>query len=580
MEIRAAKGDSVDLSAPSPFAGLLSSSEHTPELPKRNGQAVDTEKTFSPFARKTTSIDDSSTSGSVLKRPKLESRRGLVLDSEDDEMVLQLDDEDDEKEEEDHGVKPMDLEEEEEALVKVDDGEAKFASFSFGVERSQGPSQQNREARKKLVSAEFETDIPVEEAMVEEFPFLRDIKDAKGNKPGDDNYDPSTLHIPDAQFNKLSKPRQQFWEIKRNNFDKVIFFQVGAFYELFAMDADLGLKLLGLKIHSKGSAGFPCNQWYSFEHCFVFFFFFSLALSKREKFALDFLRRGYKVLRVDQGEDDGKVKKRNIGEALTIGTVIEPGHLPGVGSNYIMSVACSTDERQSGKNFSVTFSDLSLLESYVSFFCDDRELSQLCTMIEIIRPRELVYCSSSFTQKQLRTLKMIDNSLVFSSVSVNFWWDTVIARSNIKDLYKKVGVEIPKTLEECENELVYESFGALMNYLQSLKVGGKAKLLIESKVLPYRVGSSVAHSGITKWGSMILDSVTLRNLDLFHNTVTGKSEGSLWEILNGTQSAMGQRLLHKWISHPLMDISTIKVRREGFSSFLCKKISSRSVKRL
>lgn len=50
----------------------------------------------------------------------------------------------------------------------------------------------------------------------------------------------------------------------------------------------------------------------------------------------------------------------------------------------------------------MTFSDLSLLESYVSFFCDDKELSQLTTMIDVIRPREIVYCATSLSQKDLR----------------------------------------------------------------------------------------------------------------------------------------------------------------------------------
>lgn len=42
-----------------------------------------------------------------------------------------------------------------------------------------------------------------------------------------------------------------------------------------------------------------------------------------------------------KGEDDGKIKKRNVGEALTAGTVIEPQHLPGIGTNYIMCIASS-----------------------------------------------------------------------------------------------------------------------------------------------------------------------------------------------------------------------------------------------
>lgn len=277
------------MNTPSPFAGLMSSNEQTPE---QRSNTRDPEKTSSVFARKVEVSEDNS---SAVKKHKSSRKRGLVLDSEeeDDEMVLQLDEGDE------NGAIPMDLEERQNTIiVPLKDKESRFTNFGFGMDGSQ--RTQDGAAKKQLVSAKLEYEIPMEEAMVEEFPFLRDIRDKSGKRPGTEGYDPSTLLIPDNQFRKLTLPRQQYWEIKMNNFDKVIFFQVGAFYELFAMDADLGLKLLGLKIHSKGSAGlcasvcrcvgahtylgFPCNQW--------------------EKFALDFLRRGYKVLRVDQGSSD------------------------------------------------------------------------------------------------------------------------------------------------------------------------------------------------------------------------------------------------------------------------------------
>jgi DNA mismatch repair protein MSH6 len=54
---------------------------------------------------------------------------------------------------------------------------------------------------------------------------------------GDKDYDPSSLYIPPAEFNKLSPVQKQFWEVKRNHFDFVIFFQQGSFYNVFDIDA-------------------------------------------------------------------------------------------------------------------------------------------------------------------------------------------------------------------------------------------------------------------------------------------------------------------------------------------------------
>ena len=61
--------------------------------------------------------------------------------------------------------------------------------------------------------------------------------DKRKRRPTDPDYDPSTLYIPDAEFKKLTPVMKQFWEIKSENFDKVIMFKLGKFYELFYEDA-------------------------------------------------------------------------------------------------------------------------------------------------------------------------------------------------------------------------------------------------------------------------------------------------------------------------------------------------------
>ena len=83
--------------------------------------------------------------------------------------------------------------------------------------------------------------------------FLIEIKDANLNPPHSPHYDPSTLYIPQQEYNKLTSTRKQYWDVKRNNFDKIVAIQIGSFYELFYNDAELGNKLFGLKIHTAHS---------------------------------------------------------------------------------------------------------------------------------------------------------------------------------------------------------------------------------------------------------------------------------------------------------------------------------------
>ena len=70
----------------------------------------------------------------------------------------------------------------------------------------------------------------------ERFPFLRPdrIQDADGRRPGEAGYDPTTLYIPPSWFaeNKVSPGQQQWWEFKASNFDSLLLFKVGKFYEV------------------------------------------------------------------------------------------------------------------------------------------------------------------------------------------------------------------------------------------------------------------------------------------------------------------------------------------------------------
>lgn len=81
----------------------------------------------------------------------------------------------------------------------------------------------------------------------ETFTFLhpKKITDASGNRPGSEKYNPRTLFVPDTFLNQQTPAMRQWWVIKKNNFDCVLFFKVGKFYELYHMDAVVGVQYLG-----------------------------------------------------------------------------------------------------------------------------------------------------------------------------------------------------------------------------------------------------------------------------------------------------------------------------------------------
>ena len=99
--------------------------------------------------------------------------------------------------------------------------------------------------------------------------FPPKLKDQNGNLFDSPKYDPTTLLLPktfpksfpstDGSQHKISPGQQQWWQFKATHFDAILLFKMGKFYEMYEMDAHVGVKELGL-IYMKGEqphAGFP-----------------------------------------------------------------------------------------------------------------------------------------------------------------------------------------------------------------------------------------------------------------------------------------------------------------------------------
>ena len=84
------------------------------------------------------------------------------------------------------------------------------------------------------------------------FQFLRDRRDSKGRRPGEEGYDMTSLLVKLTGSEKLTPGQEQYWEIKKHYADCVICFKMGKFYELFEEDALLGNRELDLAFMGKG----------------------------------------------------------------------------------------------------------------------------------------------------------------------------------------------------------------------------------------------------------------------------------------------------------------------------------------
>lgn len=187
-------------------------------------------------------------------------------------------------------------EEPEKKQAKSSDVSSKLAKFqnndnnSFAKEpvAAQKPS----EATKK--EAELFDDEPTQwQHLTIDFLKPEKIKDAAGRRPDHPDYDPRTLFVPESFLNSQTPGMRQWWVLKAQYFDCILFFKVGKFYEMYHMDAVVSVQELQF-VYMKGNM---------FAHT-------GMPESSYHKTASTMLDKGYKVARIEQTETPDMMDER------------------------------------------------------------------------------------------------------------------------------------------------------------------------------------------------------------------------------------------------------------------------------
>lgn len=409
------------------------------------------------------------------------------------------------------------------------------------------------------------------------YPWLAKILDANKNPPGHPDFDPTCIYIPPHAEKKFSAFEKQYWDIKKNLWDTVVFFKKGKFYELYENDATIGHQLFDLKMTDRVNmrmVGVPEG---------------SLDLWVNQ-----FVAKGFKVARVDQMESalgkemrerDGKAKKvdkiihRELACILTGGTLVDGSMLQDDMATYCAAIKESVVDGKPA--FGLAFVDAATGQFFISEFQDDVDLTRFETFVAQTSPRELLIEKSHLSTKALRILK---NNTAPTTIWNNLkpgieFWDADRTRRELDCsgyFLSEDGKdeEWPEVLAQAKDkDIVMSALGALTQYLRMLK--------LEKNLLSQ--GNFEWYNPIHKNGTLILDGQSLINLEVFSNTANGGTEGTLFSLLNRCITPFGKRLFRKWVCHPLCNIQKINERldavemlnadrgiREKFSSQMTK----------
>lgn len=340
-----------------------------------------------------------------------------------------------------------------------------------------------------------------------------------------------------GKVTKLSPMMQQYMDTKKQYSDCVLFYRLGDFYEMFFDDALLASRELELTLTGK-----DCGLEERAPMCGIPYHALDSYLNK-------LVSKGYKVAIGEQVEDPKFAKglvKREVTRIVTPGTNISEQALLDSKNNYLMSIVYL------GDSFGISTSDISTGDYYVT------EVSSIRNLIDEINkfsPSEII-CNKAFRMTGI-DIDDIKDRLGISVFELEDWYfDDDTCRKVLMEHFKVQNLD-GLGLEDLKVGVI--SAGVLLKYVYDTQKSVVSQL---TRITPYSTGKY-----------MIIDTSTRRNLELVETLREKQKRGSLLWILDKTKTAMGARLLRKYIEQPLIDKDLIVERQNSILALNSSLIS-------
>jgi len=340
---------------------------------------------------------------------------------------------------------------------------------------------------------------------------------------------------------------KQYFSIKKEYPDSILFFRMGDFYEMFFDDARIAAPILEVVLTSRNK-----NKIDSVPLCGV-------PYHARDNYVAKLLKRGYKVAICEQVEDPSTAKgivKREVTRILTPATALEIDSISSDLNSFIVAIY------KNEHSIAMASVDLSVSECEVRNF-GSSDFDSFENEFYRKFPKEIVI--SEDYKKEIG--KLIDRFPEISDVLINDMKEYEFNYLECEDILKKqFGIQTIEGLGLKDYDSAVIASGALIKYLKSVRK------------TPLKNISSLRF--VPDQHYLILDSTSFRNLEIMKNLRTESNRGSLFAAVDFSVTPMGKRLLKKWISYPLIEKSEIDKRLDGIDEFLQNLITRSEVRKI
>jgi len=335
----------------------------------------------------------------------------------------------------------------------------------------------------------------------------------------------------------LTPMMKQYFEIKEQNQDAILFFRLGDFYEMFYDDAKIASSVLNIALTGKS-----CGLEERAPMCGVPF-------HAADSYIAKLIMAGYKVAICEQDEDPATAKglvKRRVVRTVTPGTILDDAHLETKTANYLGSIYVD------GDRCAVAFCEVSTGEMMTTCFSGDDTDSKILDEIARFCPSEVIININGWENKTVKefiehktgAMLTLYNDVYFEITYTGEMLRTHFGEENIKNIDEE-------SICAC---------GAILSYVE------KTQQIDPKHIKVPEVYSAAQY--------MLIDNAAIRNLELVESLSERDKKGTLLWVLDKTKTPMGQRTLKNWIVRPLLSPAEIALRH-GAVEMLAKNMPER-----
>lgn len=332
---------------------------------------------------------------------------------------------------------------------------------------------------------------------------------------------------------KMTPMLKQYMEVKEQCKDKILFFRLGDFYEMFNEDALTASRELDLTLTGRG-----VGKSERVPMCGVPF-------HSADTYIERLVHKGYKVAICEQMEDPKLAKgivKRKIIKVITPGTITLENAVASKKNNYISCISEKNDM------ISIALMDVTTGECLWSACPVSAMEDVLFDIFSVYEPSELIY---AHMDNHIDTiLTYLHNRLAQCTV-------TPFAVDDMVD-YADIGAPYFDETDWAAAGIAAECIGMLLTYVQHV---------MQSDI--HHISSL---ERIDNESRLVVDGASLRHLEITQNVRDGGRKGTLLAVLDKTKTAMGGRLLRKWLEAPLLRIGEITKRQDAVEDLMNHEI--------